>query len=227
MESISYNRANAALLLTLLAELNREPWLNHRPNGAASTLYQFIVAALIDSLNKLAEALDGRYQGAKEADIDWDEVQRLIAFLVSRERLSRRPERRDAAELLHEAMLMGRGTEQTSLTYADEVAFGAKQIELSKQPRYRDAIALLGLQDNFAQVEATTSALKDAIGLDGSDRLLARRARQDQMLRQSRFVCAWAHESLLVASMLAQTSQERDEINALLSPFLAIHATLS
>jgi hypothetical protein len=227
MESISYNRASATLLLTLLTEINRQPWLKHHPNGPPSTLYQFIVAALLDALTQLAEALDVRYQGAKEADIDWDDIQRMFAFLINRERRSRDPKRREAAELLHQAMLSGQGTAQTSMTYADEVTFGTKQVELAKQPLYQDALSLLNLQDHIPQIAATTAALKDAIGLDGSDNLPSRRTRQEQTHRRARLVTAWAHESLLVAASLAKTDQERDELNSLLAPFLAIQSKLS
>jgi hypothetical protein len=112
----------------------------------------------------LREALGAGSAILDQLDADWDSTQRKLNFTLGSAGEDEDPEKRDAAERLRGALLLGNGTAQTKLSWEEEVDFGRQQVTLTNAGPLADDARLIGLQPTLKAVAKTTEALAEGLG---------------------------------------------------------------
>jgi hypothetical protein len=158
-----------------------------------------------------------------QLDVDWDSTQRKLHFILGGAGEDKNPSRRDAAERLRGALLLGNGTAQTLLSWDEEVDFGRQQLALTAEGPLADDSRRLGLHAVLKEVEETTEALARGLGRSPEQkRGVARSIR----LRSALAGCAAAFNGIHheIAWFLDHTEDgdTRVRIEQMLAPFQAL-----
>ncbi len=177
---------------------------------------------LVWSIRDLDEALGVSPEALGLIDTEWDASQRALHLFLASETEQKDPERKAAAERLRGSLLAGAGTEQTTYGYEEEVDFGYQQIARSKKAPLEADVQKVGLGPYLARVEEATNALAKGIGREPGKK----RAAPSKRLREALGVCstAWnaVHEDLDFCFEHARPGKEREMLDALRAPFLAL-----
>jgi hypothetical protein len=222
MAKFSYSKTPENQILTLLDRLEEDKWASVpklQKIELDSPPLALIKTAVLRDVQELAAALNGTFEGAVPADVDWDKAQTQLARRLAVEEVSDDAARVDAARVLQRDLLSGRGTAQTQLAFAEEVAFGVRQRELAAQEPYKTYIALLGLSDQIERIKQTTIALDTALKAGKAAGSTSRAARVKAALTAARETLQWAHRSLDQLAKKAHTKHDRERAAALLAPF--------
>jgi hypothetical protein len=144
------------------------------------------IATLRDALGAGSAILD-------QLDGDWDSGQRKLNFAIGGAGEDDDPEKREAAERLRGALLLGNGIAQTKLSWEEEVDFGRQQVTLTKEGSLAADARLIGLQPHLKVVEKTTEALARGLGRSFEQKRVGTRAAR---LREALGGCAAAFNGI-------------------------------
>jgi hypothetical protein len=174
------------------------------------------IASLRDTLGARSAILD-------RLDADWISIQRKLHAQLSSARQDRAEAKREAAERLRGALLLGDGTAQTILGWDEEVDFGRRQVALTQEGPLAGDARMVGLAFLLKAVEDTTEALARGLGRGpGQKRSSVRAAR----MRESRAACAAVFRGIHgeIAWLLDHTDHgaTRARLSLLLAPFQAL-----
>lgn len=177
---------------------------------------------LLWAIRDLDDALGVSPDQLKQLDDEWDASQRALHLYLASEAEHRDPERKAAAERLRGSLLAGAGTEQTTYGFEEEIDFGYQQVaRVKKAPLAADA-EKVGLSAYVTRVEAATDALAKGIGREPGKK----RAAPSKRLREALGVCSTAfnavHEDLAFLIEHARAGKEREHLEALQGPFIAL-----
>lgn len=174
------------------------------------------IRALIDANATGAEAV-------AQLDEAWDSVQRKLHFCLGTAGEDKDIGRRQAAERLRGALLLGNGTGQTKLGWQEEVDFGRRQIKLAVEGPFADDVKKLSLKGLFEEIDATTEALASGIGRgSGKRRAGNRTARLREALAECVAAFNGVHDEIAWLLEYVEAGEERDHLAALLTPFEAL-----
>lgn len=174
------------------------------------------IAVLRDALGASPEVLAG-------LDARWDASQRKLFHLLGAAESDQSKAIQDAAKRLKGALLSGNGTEQTTLSYDEEVDYGRNQVALmSSGPLVAD-VTLLGLAAMRDQISQDTEALGQGIGRGPGEKRVPSRSRR---IRAAVASCAAAFNGIHgeIAWMIEHTppGAVRTQLEAMLAPFQAL-----
>jgi hypothetical protein len=188
--------------------------------GSAPVLWKlratWAIATLQDALGTGSAVLD-------QLDVDWDSVQRKLHFTLGSAGEDKDESRREAAERLRDALLLGNGTAQTILGWDEEVDFGRQQVALtSKGPLAEDA-KKVGLLPILKEVDETTEALAHGLGRGPERKRAGSRATR---VREALAVCAAAfngiHNEMLWFLDHTKDGEARALLEQMLLPFQSL-----
>ncbi len=159
-----------------------------------------------------------------ERDAEWDSAQRALNLCLATAAEHKDPAVREAAGRLRGALLKGAGTEQTTLSYDEEVDYGRQQLlRAAKDPLAADAKKIPGLRDHLARIDEATEALAKAIGRGPGQK---RAAAPSKRLREAMSACVTAfnaiHDEIAWTVEHTPPGKVRDHLEALHAPFLAL-----
>jgi hypothetical protein len=226
MAKFSYNSTPENKILVLLDRLNEDAWANvpRLPKiELDSPLLATIKTAVLRDVEALSAALNGVFEGALPADVDWDRAQTQLARKLAAEEVDDDPARVAAAKCLQRDLLSGRGTAQTTLPFDEEVAFGVRQRELAAQEPYKSHIALLGLGSQIERIKQTTEALDAALKAGAAAGATSRSVRVKNALSEVRNTLQWAHRSLAQLAKKAHSKADRERVASLLAPLAKLN----
>lgn len=222
MAKFSYSTTPENQILMLLERLDEDQWASVprlQKIELDSPQLATIKTCVLRDVEALSAALNGTFEGAVPADVDWDKAQTQLARRLAVEEISDDAARVDAAKVLQRDLLSGRGTAQTQLPFDEEVAFGVRQRELAAQEPYKAHITLLGLSDQIERIKQTTIALDTALKAGKAAGSTSRAARVKASLTTARETIQWAHRSLDQLAKKAHSKPDRERAAALLAPF--------
>jgi hypothetical protein len=158
-----------------------------------------------------------------QLDADWDSVQRKLNFTLGSAGEDEDPDKRDAAERLRGALLLGNGIAQTKLGWEEEVDFGRQQVTLTKEGPLADDAKLIGLQPILKAVEKTTEALASGLGRSPEQKRVGTRAAR---VREALAGCSAAFNTIhnQITWFLDHTEDgpTRTRLSQLLAPLQAL-----
>lgn len=178
MAIFAYQRVSKDHLATFNNALQQGAWgeVETRPyEDLAEHLTVPIVALLKLRLSRVAVALVNALSGASDAltsqDVRWDAAQKRYLLKIAMAEADDDPKLQAAGARLRKATTLGNGLGQTQLGYEDEVAFGEKQVLLSRaasdpNPNTHSVgedVALIGAEGNIKEIEERTAEFKKAI----------------------------------------------------------------
>lgn len=183
-----FTSLTATHVIALTVELERGEWASvdalplDQLTPETPTLV-LLKSALIPCIQAVLKAELPDTISLDELDQRWDRAQRRLALRIQLAQHSEVAAERDAAALLAKELLSGpSGTQQTSLTYREQVEFGTRQLVMLDGERIAAAAALLDLAPYSADIRDANDALRLAI--DGPNSLLEPRwSRQRAALR--------------------------------------------
>lgn len=171
----------------------------------------------------LRDALGAGPAVLAQLDGDWDSTQRKLHFILGGAGEDKDPSRRDAAERLRGALLLGNGTAQTLLSWDEEVDFGRQQLALTAEGPLADDARKLGLHAVLQEVEETTAALAHGLGRGSEQR---RGVARSVRLRWALAGCAAAFNGIHheIAWFLDHTedADAHSRLEQMLAPFQAL-----
>ena len=227
MTTFSYSNSTENQILLLLERLAEGAWASVPRLQAIepdSPLLATIKTAVLQDVEALALALNGTFEGALPADVNWDRAQTQLARQLAVEEVHDDPARVQAAKLLQRDLLLGQGTAQVRLPFDEEVAFGVRQRELAAQEPYKTHIALLGLGDQLERIRQATHALDSALKAGAAAGATSRSVRIRNALSDVRSTLQWAHRSLDQLTKKAHTKPDRELAADLLATFTKLNA---
>jgi hypothetical protein len=213
----SYNSVSTEHLLKLDLYLAQQPWSGVTTPATLdddTPLVASIKFVLEQRLAALSHAVNGTYEGAVPADVEWDDAQTLLNLQLQIALRHPDPAKREAARVLRRDMLKGQGTAQTKLSFESEVAHGVLQHKLAGQAPYNAYIQLLELGDLFVRIAAATDALHAAIQA-GQAHGASRSERVTNATNALRASLQSAHRSLTDLAALAHSKPSRERALAL------------
>lgn len=174
------------------------------------------IAVLRDALGASPEVLAG-------LDARWDASQRKLFHVLGAAESDHSKAIQDAAKRLKGALLSGNGTEQTTLSYDEEVDYGRNQIALmSSGPLVAD-VTLLNLAGMRDQINQDTEALAQGIGRGPGEKRAPSRSKR---IRAAVGSCAAAFNGIHgeLTWMIDHTppGAVRTQLEAMLAPFQAL-----
>jgi hypothetical protein len=196
----------------------------------ATPLYKhpFAVHAKGRVLAALNALLAARGVGTLDtADSAWDRVERRFYHTISAVAHGDDAKQRAAASRLlgDQAIFSGNGTAQTQLPAGEERDFGREQVLLLRG-KYKDEVALLGVEASVSEIEEATEALSNAMGMGlGQGMLMGMPSRKDQTaaaVTECRQACNFALSGLTYALSQDLSPEERKEVEGLAAPFVAL-----
>lgn len=174
------------------------------------------IAVLRDALGASPEVLAG-------FDARWDASQRKLFHILGAAASDHDKAIQDAAKRLKGALLSGNGTEQTTLSYDEEVDYGRNQVALmSSGPLVAD-VTLLGLAGMRDQISQVTEVLAQGIGRGPGEKRAPSRSRR---IRAAVAGCATAFNGIHgeLTWMIEHTppGAVRTQLEAMLAPLQAL-----
>ncbi len=153
--------------------------------------------------------------GAKACDDAWDAGQSQLSCQLQGFAVSKNADKRDAAQRLQKALLLGQGKGQTQLRYQAEVDFGRNQQRVVASGQSAADVALLGLDALMHEIAMATENLAAAIAHGETG------VTPHQRRTQARATCAktfgWATESLAWLVEEGGSGSERETAAACLA----------
>lgn len=183
---------------------------------------QALKSMLLSVFVPLKVVFADEFKTPKQADMRYDTVQRLIDLDLQREELGGDPRRVAAARHLRKVLLEGGGTAHTMYEYADEVAFGGKQVALLQQPTVVEALTLLGMTERMNEAVEATRGLAVALGKGGKEADKSRYRRLVEGRRQAVAVLNHVHNTLVLWRGQAKGDAAKRHFDGLLKPFLEL-----
>jgi hypothetical protein len=170
------------------------------------------------------EDLKGAIGTAKldQLDADWDGTQRRLYHRLGVLREDRSQVVREAAERASDKLLEGRGTDQTTYDYDDEVDFGRNQVLLTQSGQLRDDVKMLGLDDAIADIDVATEALAKGLGRKDNTKRQAPSARQRDAVSACAAAFNGVHDDLAWWIEHTASGPDQDQLHALLAPLEAL-----
>lgn len=181
MADVSFVHVSAEGFTAFSAQLDNAPWSAidvstylgangrlRKPVGTASAFVLLKIQLLL-AVSDVVSVLQST-SGAKGYDEAWDRAQKRLAGLIAVARMSVNDPEREAADRLHNALLLGKnGDRQTRLAYQHEVDFGRNQLRLAAETQNAVDIALLGLGTVMAHIATATEDLATAVSRGRGD----------------------------------------------------------
>jgi len=181
MADVSFAHVSAEGFTAFSAQLDNDPWSAIdvstylgakgrlcKPIGSAPVLVLLKVQLLL-AVSDVVTVVQST-SGAKGYDDAWDRAQRRLAGLIAVARMSANAPEREAADRLHNSLLLGKnGDRQTKLAYQHEVDFGRNQMRLAADSQNAADIAVLGLGTVIAHIAGATEDLAAAVGQGRAD----------------------------------------------------------
>lgn len=153
-------------------------------------------------------------------DMEWDSAQRALNLAVALAEEAKQPEVRAAAGRVKVALLGGGGSNQTQLSYDQEVDYGAQQLELAQQTALAEDVTIVGISAHLQRIGEATAALAKGLGRDEGK---ARSPSRSRRVRDAVAVCSTAfngiHEEIAWAIEHTADLEQRADLQALLNPF--------
>jgi hypothetical protein len=227
MARFSHSATNENKILVLLDRLTEDNWKpvpRLQKIDLDSPALATVKTAVLADVEALAAAINGDFEGAIPEDVAWDKEQTRYDLRLRLEAESDDPARVKAAEVLRRDTLMGGGTGQINLSFAEEVAFGTRQRELAAQEPYKSHIALLNLNDQVQRIDLTTRNLDAAVQRGIAAGATSRSQRVRNALAKVRTTLQWAHRTLDQLASKAHSKADRERAQSLAAPFDAIKA---
>ena len=158
-----------------------------------------------------------------ELDATWDSSQRRLFHRLGAAVDDKDSIVRAAADRLWPVLLLGTGTQQTTLDYDDEVNFGRRQVAAAGPggPLAADA-KIAKIETEIADIDKATEALAAGLGRGTG----SKRRAPSQQVREAVADCAkifnGVHDDLVWFVEHAPSGPERDHLSDLLAPLNAL-----
>lgn len=207
MADVSFAHVSSEGFTAFSAQLDNDPWSTidistylgadgrlQKPIGSAPVLV-LLKVQLILAVSDVVMVVQST-GGAKRYDDAWDRAQKRLAGLIAVARMSTNAPEREAADRLHDSLLLGKnGDRQTKLAYQQEVDFGRNQMRLATEAQNAADIAALGLGTVMAHVATATEDLAGAVGQGRAD--LAPSLQRKAIVAKCVHVFGTVHRTLL------------------------------
>lgn len=174
-------------------------------------------------IRSLVEATASGAETVAQLDETWDSLQRKLHYTLGSAGEDKDIARRQAAERLRGALLLGSGTAQTKLGWQEEVDFGRRQIELGLKGPFGEDVKKLGLAALFTEIDTATEALARGIGRgSGKPRPGARAVRMREALATCVAAFNGVHDEIAWLIEQSEAGEARDHLSRLFAPFEAL-----